>query len=492
MLDQGKSIISQTEPRPVPVSEQPARPSIKKLIPSFIASLQDFSYGDNYRTIFGYWWPEVISALMLQSLLPVIDSLFVADLQSTSIYATLNVTNNFIHFMVKVAEGLAIGATVLSGQYNGIGNYRDVGKTVRDGFWMTVVVGSFFAGLLYLGAPFIYAWYGVPEKMITLGIPYLRTQSLRVFFMFLYLALIGFLRGIKNTKVPMHIFMVGGLVFVLADYVLIHGGLGVPALGFQGSAIASVIQYALMSSLALAYVVLHPDARRYQVNLLSGITDGENIKRIVQLSWPAIVDKSIFAAGYIWLGSMVTSMGKYSIATFGAIKDIERLAFVPAVAFAQVVTFLVSNAYSRGDWQGIKSNVKKILFLTVVMVAAILALFCCCSHDIIQLVDRKGKFTDFASSLLPYVSILAIFDIVQVILSGALRGAANVKTVMTARLIVILGYFVPVSYLLSRLPIQDNLLKFFLIYGSFYIGHAIMSLVFIQRFRGEAWKGTVV
>jgi MATE family multidrug resistance protein len=494
VLDKEKSKIITPEVG-VPHNQDPVvekkRPSAR-LIPSFLAGLQDFSYGESYTTIFGYFWPELVSAMLLTSFLPMIDSLWIATLQSTTTYATLNVTQNFIHFMLKVAEGLQIGAVVLSGQYNGVGDYQTAGRTLRDGFWSTVLVGGILSGVLFFGAYWIYAAYGVPQSMIALGVPYLRLQAVRVFFMFIYLFLVGFMRGVKNTKTPMQIFMIGAALFLFFDYALIHGVWGFPALRMQGSAVASVIQYGVMCGLSLLYVFFHKDNEKYQISLFSGFANWHNTKRIFQMSWPAMIDKATFAGGTIWLGSMVTSMGKYAIASFGVIKDLERFAFLPAIAFANVITLLVSNAYKRHDWQGIKSNLKKVLFLTATSVMTILVFVSFYAKEIIQYFDYKGKFTDFSAGILPYISVLAFFDLLQIILSGALRGTGNVKTVMYVRLAVCVGYFGPVSYFLSKAPIQDEMLKFALIYGSFYLGHAIMAAFYIRKLRGDSWQQPLI
>lgn len=491
MLEKEKSKIHIPE-IPYPIQPPVEEPKRKKLIPSFISGLQDFAAGENYSSIFSYFWPEFISALMLTSFLNICDALWIANLKSTSTYATLNVTTNFIHFMIKVAEGLTIGSVVLCGQHNGLTNYKTAGRVLRDVFWINVLVGSLFAAILFFGAHHIYAMYGVPEKMIVLGTPYLRVQAIRVFFMFIYLSLIGFLRGIKNTKVPMQIFIIGGMIFLFFDYTLIHGAFGFPALRLQGSALASVIQYAMMSLLTFAYLRFNNEIQRYEINFLQGISSWHNIKHIILLSLPTILDKAALAASYIWLGSLITSMGKYAIASFGVIKELERLALIPAVAFAQVITFLVSNAYGIQDWHGIKSNIKKILFLASTMVLTVLALFSFNAHLIIPFFDHKTKFTEFSAGVLPYLSLLAFFDVLQLILSGALRGASNVKTVMTVRLGTIFGLFLPLSYLLSKLPVEDATLKFFLIYGSFYLTNAIMSVIYIYHLRGERWKGKMI
>ena len=50
----------------------------------------------------------------------------------------------------------------------------------------------------------------------------------------------------------------------------------------------------------------------------------------------------------------------------------------------------------------------------------------------------------------------------------------------------------PVSFKLSRLAINNNFIKFILIYSSFYVGNAIMSIFYIWRFRVGKWKGQLI
>jgi Na+-driven multidrug efflux pump len=106
----------------------------------------------------------------------------------------------------------------------------------------------------------------------------------------------------------------------------------------------------------------------------------------------------------------------------------------------------------------------------------------------ISIFDPKKKFTAFAAALFPMMSILVFFDLLQLILSGALRGAANVRVVMWARLATFLLYFMPVSYLFASVGFANPMIKFFLIYGSFYLGNALMSIIYMWRLKGEEWK----
>lgn len=461
----------------------------KNIIHNYFQGIIDHhGNGESYRTILRYFFPEFITALLLYALVPLIDARWIANLKSTSLYATVGVTNILIHFIIKAAEGFSVGTIIIVGHYNGLEDYKQVGKSVTTSFWVSCFVGGFISLVLYSCAYWIYALYGVPEKMILLGIPFLRLKAIAIFFMFLYFAFIGFLRGIKKPRIPMQIFIIGSLAFLFFDYVLISGRYGFPALGLQGSALASVIQYALMFVLSLLYILFNKENHKYGIALLSEISDWIRIKNLISLSWPIVLDKATFAAAYIWLGYLINPMGKYAIASYSVIKDLERLAIQPAAAFAQVITFLVSNSYGIHDWQGIKNNIKKTIILSSIFVFCILIIFSWSPQFFIQLFDPKNKFTDFASTIFPIISIFVFFDLLQLILSGALRGAGNVKIVMLGRLCVFLFYFMPISWLISVIPFESQIIKFLLIYGSFYLGNGLMSVVYINRFRGERWK----
>lgn len=462
----------------------------KGLLSSYISGLTDFTHGESYQKLLGYFSQEFVSAVILYSVLSLVDSYFIGWLKDTSTFATLGVTNTLLHFITKIAEGVSVGVLVLTGQLNGAGKFQEVGRVLIDSFWVAAIVGASIALMLYSGAYYVYWLFGVPEDIINIGIPFLRLRAIGVFFTFVYFAFLGFLRGIKNTRTPMKIFMVGGVLYVALDYALIFGKFGFPEMGYMGSALASAVQYGTMMVIAFCYLFFKKETKRYAVSLFA-VLDRHYFKELFFLSWPVVLDKATYAAATIWLCKMVAPMGKYILATFSTIKDMERIAVLPAVAFAQVITFLVSNDMGNQQWDAIKGNIKKTIFLAGLMVIALLSLFSLYPSFFVQIVDRKGEFTHLVARIFPLLSILITFDLLQLILSGALRGAANVKFVMVTRIVVFICYFMPVSYWISTMAL-DNVIKFISIFSSFYIANAIMSFIYIYWFRGEGWKKQAV
>ena len=460
----------------------------KGLLSSFIAGIRAKDQGESYANILRYSWPEIITQILLYSLPIWLDSYFISFLRSTQTYATLGASGTLVHTITKVAEAMSVGTVVMVGQFNGKAAYKEVGKVMRDSFWITFIVGAFLSAFLYVAAPAIYVWYGVPEEMVVLGVPYLRLRAVGILLMFVYLAFISFLRGIKNTKTPMKLFIFGSVVFVVFDYFFILGGAGIPAMGLLGSAAASVVQYLVMLVTVLIYILGNEKNKKYAIDLFSPITQITYIKELLWLSWPVLIDKLTVAISYVWLGKMLAPMGVFPLAAYAVVKDMQRFALTPGLAFSQVLTFLVSNEYGARNWDGIKSTIKKTLLLGLGMVLVVLFLFSLWPEYVICLFDKKGEFTDFAARAFPILSILAFLDLLQLILSGALRGAANVKTVMLTRLIVCVGFFAPISYIFSNMAIEDDVIKFLLVYGSFYVANGLMCIVYVYRFRSEGWK----
>lgn len=438
--------------------------------------------GESFTDIlYKYFYPEFITAFILYFLPVFIDAYFIGHLKSSSLYTISGIVDNFLNLFVKIAEGFSLGIVIIGGYHNGKDDYAKVGRTFVEAFWaITFLAGSLCFGICII-APYILEWFNFTDQMILIGVPFLRLRTVSIFLMFVYFALVGFLRSIKNSYIPMRLFALGSCIFVLADYILIFGKFGMPVLGLQGSAIAYCIQYAVMVCGALWYVVYDAANRKYMIKLSGGIKNFSTVLQLLYISFPILADKAIMACAYIWLAKMIGTLGHYALATFAVVKLMERLAFVPATAFSQVMTFLASNDAGRGDWQAVRSHIVKVFTLAAIGVFSLLFIMSWYPDVIISMIDRKAEFGPMAAQVFPALSFLVAFDLLQLILSGALRGISDVMTVMGTRLGVILVYFVPVSYVIAHMCFTNPVHHFIAIYGSFFIGNALMSLVYVMR-----------
>lgn len=451
-------------------------------------ALKKLSKGDSLKSILSYWLPELITAIVFVVLPPLYDSYLTAQLNSINTYGAIGMAATFLNTLVKLAEAIPVAMIAIYGRYNGRQEYEACGEGLGDTFWTTCFLGFLQFFIILIGAELIFKMLGVPTSMIKIGASFLRIKSLGFFFMFTIMAFIGFMRTIKNTRMPMFLTAFGVGFYILIAPLLAFGGFGIPELGQNGIAIATVIEFMLMNVIAITYILITPECKKYFNKTFFSIFSFKRVIHLLNMSWPIIIDKSLVAWSYVWLISMIAPMGTVAIASYSIVWNLERLAFIPAMASGQIIAFLVSNKLGAQDPDGASANIKKVLLLTAATVIPSLIILCIGSSFFISFFDKTHELASFASKVLPYISLLVIFDFTQVVLSGALRGAGDVKTVMFGRFIACIVFFFPCSYLISHLPIQSQALRFTLIYGSFYLATGVMGLIFLLRMRNHKWQ----
>jgi MATE family multidrug resistance protein len=443
--------------------------------------------GESYGRIMQYFLPELVTTLLIYSFLTLYDQYWIAGLKATAIYTTAGVTQTLIMFLTKIAEAIGVGTVVLVGHHNGRNEHHDVGKAAISSFWAMAFFGAIICCLLYVGAYGIYWMYRVPENMIHIGVPFLRIRALSIFFMFLYFGFTGFMRGIKNTRVPMVLYVLGGVAFMFFDFALIQGRCGFSAYAFQGSALASLIQYVVMCLGAVIYLFASKDVRVYALHGIKSFKIGFAWE-VMRLSFPIMLDKATIAGAKMFLTAMFSPLGQAALGSYCFMKEFEQFALIPVLAFASVITFLASNDAGAGNWLGVRNNLQKILILSLIFLLVMFAILFLNINTIIGWFDREHTFTEFSLLALPIISILSLFDLLQAILAAALRGVGDVKAVMTIRWIGLLAFCVPASLLVAYvLPINNVFIKFILLYGVFYITNGLTSLLYIRRLTSKEW-----
>jgi len=444
--------------------------------------------GDSIKDILLYWLPELVSAAILVSLPPMIDSWIMSRLGSTTLYGAMAMGTNFLHTLIKLAESIPVAAIAVMGRHNGAQDYEKCGESLGDTFWTTVLFGLTQFSFILVAATSIYRWLNVPEEMVAHGAHFLQLRSFGVLLIFMCLGLLAFMRAVKNTRMPMLINLIGIAVFIFTDYSLVLGKFGMPRLELLGSALATTVQYAVMNTLALTYILTNPDYKKYFKHMFFSIFSIKRALHILNLSWPIMIDKMSIAMSYVWLSKMLAPMGAMAIVTYDVVKNLERFAFLPVMASAGIITFLVSNRLGAHDGEGAMGNIRKVFLLTYCTVIPALLILCVKAPFFISFFDPKNQFTAFASTVLPIISLLVILDFTQVVLAAALRGAGDVRTVMLTRLVCCFCFFVPVSWLLAQIPGISTTLRFTLVYGSFYITTGLIGLRFWYRIKSRRWQ----
>ena len=167
--------------------------------------------------------------------------------------ATASVVFDFLYWSVGF---LRMGTTSIVTQYWGAGDLKSCSDTLLRALLIALIIAAviiIFRGLI---AGFGFQLAGGSGEVQEWGKRYFEIRVFGAPFALCNIALYGFFIGMANAVAPLGITVVAALVNVLADYMLIFGHWGAPALGIEGAAWAALIANVVATALGVAILAL--------------------------------------------------------------------------------------------------------------------------------------------------------------------------------------------------------------------------------------------
>jgi MATE family multidrug resistance protein len=275
----------------------------------------------------------------------------------------------------------------------------------------------------------------------------------------------------------------GNLVNVAANYCLIFGHWGAPALGLAGSSCAtSAARWSM-------FLWLLVGGRRALLPVWRGFTR-EAVElarhlRLLRIGLPIGVHQCLELALFLFVALLMGRLGVAALAGHQIAINLASLSFMVPLGIAGAAATRVGHAIGRGDMPGARRTAAVCLALGAGVMLLFAAAFALAPHFLARLYSADPAVVGTAAALLPIAAVFQVFDGTQVVSAGVLRGAAD--TTLPAA-IALLGY------LLLGLPIG-----WYLGFGAGYgprglwwgltAGLAIVAALLVarilQRFRGE-------
>jgi putative MATE family efflux protein len=250
----------------------------------------------------------------------------------------------------------------------------------------------------------------------------------------------------------MRVMFLSVAINVVLDPFLIFGWAGLPALGIEGAALATIVSRAvatLVGVYVLFYTTAGPD-----VALADLTPDLDLIEQIVRVGVPSAAEQSASATAMIVLTAVVTTFPTAVVAAFGLGNRLISLVFLPAMGLGRATNTMVGQNLGADNptraedavWLAVKVSGGVML-----AVGIIAALFPSAFISIFIPADTPGaaETVRLGSDYLRIRSVEFLFiGVLQVVL-GAFRGSGNTKTAMTFSIVTLWLGRVPTVYALA-------------------------------------------
>ena len=319
---------------------------------------------------------------------------------------------------------------------------REIRRTVRQGFW---------AALTLVGPMWLFLWQaeavllamGQDAALSRAAGSYVATLQWGLLPFFLYLVLRGFLAALQRPFWAMVVMLVAVAFNALANWCLMFGRLGFPALGLPGSGLATSLSSLLML-LGLAIVVTRDRRfRRYRLFGRFWIPDWPRYRGLWRLGLPigatAAFEVLIFSGAAFMMGLI----GPSSLAAHAIAIQIASLTFMVPLGIGQAGTVRVGRAFGAGDPDGVTRAGTTAIVLAIGFMALMALMMLFAPHWLIApFLDRAQPgataVAELAIAFLLWAAIFQIADGAQVVGSCVLRGLGDTRVPM---LYALLGYW---------------------------------------------------
>ncbi len=375
------------------------------------------------------------------------DNLMVGRLGATQLAAAAFANSIFLVGMV-FGIGVSMAITPIVGAAYGGGRRDESVRWLKKSFKIYPyfsIIQSIFMALIVLLFPYM----GQSEEVVRLSTPYYLILVASIFPLQYFLIFKQYAEGLGNTRIAMFITIFSNLANIGFNYILIYGKLGFPALGLKGAGIATLISRVIMPFLFfIAYKqmkFLEPEQyfkEKVEVTVAS-------IKRLFNTGIPigaqSIVEVLTFSLGSIMMGWI----GEKELAAQQIALSLTSFTFMAVSGLATATTIKVSQYNGMNEKKNIIKTVKASLVLVIFFMVGSVTAFISLRYQIPKWFVPDPEVIQIAASLMVIAGLFQIFDGLQVITLGALRGLEDVKKPM---LFLIIAYFpvaLPISYLMT-------------------------------------------
>jgi multidrug resistance protein, MATE family len=358
----------------------------------------------------------------------VVDVLMVGQLGPQAIGAVGLAGAVFIAFAV-FGMGLLLGLDPLVAQAFGAGRLDECHRWLVAGVWLAILATPPIVGVVYLmNAALPLA--GLPPEVVSLARPYLEIVGWSLPPLLFYVAFRRYLQAMNIVRAVTYTLVAANIVNAIANWVLIFGHFGAPRLGVNGAGWATLASRIVMAGALFGVIVKRERHMQPRLRDTTMSLDFPRVIRLVRLGLPAggqmLIEVGVFAAATALAGRVSTN----ALAAHQIAIQMASLTFMIPYGFASAAAVRVGQAIGRRDPNGAITAGWTAIALGVSFMAAAAIVFLTTPAPLIRMFSAEPDVIALGVRLLFVAAVFQLFDGVQGVTTGALRGLADTRTAM--------------------------------------------------------------
>jgi multidrug resistance protein, MATE family len=340
--------------------------------------------------------------------------------------------------------GLMLGLDTLVSHSYGAGDVEDCHHSLVNGVYLSLAITPILMGIVRLFEPMLRS-LDIPAPVLNQAIPYLRALNWGTLPLLLYFVFRRYLQGMNLAKPVMFALISANLVNLAGNWALVYGHLGFRAMGTVGSGWSTCVARIYMMSVLLVYAVYYD--HRYQTGLRDTprLPNFFRMWQLVRLGFPAATQFGMEVGVFAVCTALIGRLGAVALASHQVALNTVSLTYMVPLGVASAAAVRVGQALGRGDPHGASRAGWTALALGMSFMFCMGVIFFLIPDYIVRVYTADPQVIHTAGVLLYVAAFFQLFDGMQTVATGALRGAGDTRTPMLCHLFLYWGVGLPLG-----------------------------------------------
>lgn len=360
----------------------------------------------------------------------IVDTMMVGRQPDSAVAIGAVSLGSILYYAVAIfGTGLMLGLDTLVSHSYGAGNLEDAHRSLVNGVYLSLVLAPVLMGVVWLWEPMLHS-LDIQQAVLLQTIPYLRALNWSTLPLLLYFVFRRYLQGIDLAKPVMFSLITANLLNVAGNWAFIYGHLGMRAMGTVGSGWATCIGRIYMAGVLMVYCVYYD--LRYKTGLreVSRLPHLARVRQLVILGFPAAMQLSLEVAVFAVVTALIGKLGAVALASHQIALNSASFTYMVPLGIGSAAAVRVGQGLGRRDPDAaVRAGWTALLLGSSFMICTAVA-FWTLPKYIVRIYTPDPFVIRSATNLLFVAAFFQLFDGLQAVATGALRGTGDTRTPM--------------------------------------------------------------
>lgn len=376
------------------------------------------------REIYTLAWPVIVGQLG-HIMLAVVDNAMVGQLGAEDLAAVALANSLFVLLMV-VGLGVSFAVSPLVSMAVGSNDRKQCQELLPHSLLVNISISVALFLIIYFSGMLI-PIMGQSAIVAEKAGPYLLLLGTSIFPLMLFQTYKQYIEGMSIMRPAMVITLLANIVNYIGNKALIYGTWGFPRMGINGAGVSTLLTRIFMALAIIAFVYRARKSIKYPISLHLDRINWVIIKKIYHLGLGSGFQYFFEVGSFTFAVIMIGWLGAIPQAAHQIAINLASVSYMIALGISAASAILVGRYYGAKDWARLKLTGLTAIFLGAANMGVFGIVFIIWRNILPTFYTSDQAVIQSASSLLILAAIFQIFDGVQAVGLGALRGMADVR-----------------------------------------------------------------